>query len=172
MCMKIELRQLSLNCGKEEYEMLRTIKNNENGFYNPVYEMPYEEYLSWLQKEDDYSKGINLPDGWIPVTTYFLYVDDIPVGVGRIRHHTSMFLERKGVGNLGYAISKLHRGNGYGDILFNGLLRCCKSFGYSDIRLFPHKNNIPTIKVMLKNGGEIVDSLGDEKYVISIPITY
>ena len=34
--------------------------------------------------------------------------------------------------------------------------------------LFPYKNNIPTIKVMLKNVGWIVDSFENEKYVITI----
>ncbi len=167
--MKIEIKQLSLNCCNEEYEMLQNIKNDENGFSNPVYEKSYEEYLLWLQKEDDYSKGNNLPDGWIPETTYFLYIDDKPVGIGRIRHRSSKYLESIGVGNLGYAISKLYRGKGYGNIILKELLKKCISFGYDDIKLFPYKNNIPTIKVMLKNGGQIVDSFDDEKYVITIP---
>lgn len=168
--MKIDIKRLSINCGNEEYEMLQNIENNENGFYNPVYEKSYEEYLLWLQKEDDYSKGSNLPDGWIPETTYFLYIDGKPVGVGRIRHRTSKYLESIGVGNLGYAISKLYRGKGYGDILFKELLKNCISFDYNDIKLFPYKNNIPTIRVMLKNGGKIVNSFDDEKYIIAIPI--
>lgn len=57
--MKIDLKQLSLNCSKEEYKMLQNVRNNENGFYNPVYEKSYEEYVEWLQKEEDYSKGKN-----------------------------------------------------------------------------------------------------------------
>jgi predicted acetyltransferase len=168
--MKIELRQLSLSCRNEEYEMLQNIKNNENGFSNPVYEKSYEEYLLWLQKEDDYSKVNILPEGWIPETTCFLYIDGKPVGVGRIRHKTSKYLESIGVGNLGYAISEVYRGKGYGSILFKELLKNCIYFGYKNIKLFPYKNNIPTIKIMLKNGGTIVDSFNEEKYVIVIPI--
>lgn len=45
----------------------------------------------------------------------------------------------------------------------------CTSFGYDHIKLFPYKNNIPTVKVMLKNGGQVVDSFDDEKSVIVIP---
>lgn len=71
---------------------------------------------------------------------------------------------------MGYAISKLYRGKGYGNILLKELLKNCISFGYNGIKLFPYKNNIPTIKVMLKNGGKIVDSFDEEKYVIEIPI--
>lgn len=126
--MKIEIKQLSLNCGNEEYEMLQNIKNDENSFFNSVYEKSYKEYLLWLQKEDDYSKENNLPDGWIPQTTYFLYIDGKPVGIGRIRHRISKYLESIGVGNLGYAISKLYRGRGYGNIMLKELLQNCISF--------------------------------------------
>jgi len=35
-------------------------------------------------------------------------------------------------------------------------------------KLFPYKNNIPTIKVMLKNAGQIVDSFDNKKFVITI----
>lgn len=79
------------------------------------------------------------------------------------------YLESIGVGNLGYAISKLYRGKGYGDTLFKELLKRCISFGYDYIKLFPYKNNIPTVNIMLKNGGEIVDSFNDEKYIVVIP---
>lgn len=166
--MKIEIKQLSSNCSTKEYEMLQSIKNNENGFYNPVYEMSYKEYLLWLEKETAYSKGESLPEGWIPQTTYFLYIDDTPVGIGRIRHRTSDYLESIGVGNLGYAISKMYRGMGYGNILLKELLKKCTAFGYDHIKLFPYKNNITTVKVMIKNGGQIIDSFDDEKYVIVI----
>ncbi len=30
-----------------------------------------------------------MPEGWIPYTTYVFYVDDIPVGYGRVRHSSS-----------------------------------------------------------------------------------
>lgn len=37
-----------------------------------------------------------------------------------------------------------------------------------EIEQLSYKNNIPTIKVILKNGGQIVDSFDNEKYVITI----
>lgn len=110
-----------------------------------------------------------MPKVWIPQTTYFLYIDSKPVGIGRIIHRTSDYLESIGVGNLGYAIGKMYRGMGYGNILLKELLKKCTAFGYDYIKLFPYKNNIPTVKVMLNNGGKIVDSFNGEKHVIVIP---
>ena len=81
--MKIELKQLNINMAEQEYEMLQGILDIENGFTNPAYNLSYKKYKKWLQEVDNHSQGIDLPTGWIPYTTYFLYVDDIPVGYGR-----------------------------------------------------------------------------------------
>lgn len=138
---------------------------------NPAYQLSYEQYREWLQKEDDISKGINMPEGWIPATTYFLYINDVPVGYGRVRHSSSEYLENSiGAGNLGYGISKEYRGKGYGNILFTELLKKCKDFGYTEIKLFPLKSNEATVKIMLRNGGKIVGNFKDEKHIILIPI--
>ncbi len=169
--MKVELKQLSVNMTEQEYVMFQGILDIENGFTNPAYNLTYNEYKKWLQEVDNHSKGINLPDGWIPYTTYILYINDIPVGYGRIRHSSSEYLETVvGAGNFGYGISKEYRGKGYGDILFKKLLKKCKEHGYNEIKLFPLKTNEVTIKIMIKNGGRIIGNFKDEKYIISIPI--
>lgn len=169
--MKIELKQLSINMGQKEYDMLQGIIDGENGFSNPAYKLADSDYRKWLEKENNYSQGKNLPNGWVPATTYFLYIDEIPVGYGRIRHSSSDYLENVvGAGNLGYAISKQYRGKGYGNILFKELLNKCEEFGYSEIKLFPYKNNEATVKIMLKNGGKIIGEFKEEKYIILISI--
>ncbi len=169
--MKVELKQLSVNMTEQEYVMFQGILDIENGFTNPAYNSTYKEYKKWLQEVDNHSKGINLPDGWIPYTTYILYINDIPVGYGRIRHSSSDYLETVvGAGNLGYGISKEYRGKGYGDILFKELLKKCKEHGYNEIKLFPLKTNEATIKIMIKNGGRIIGNFKDEKYIIVIPL--
>ena len=45
----IELKQLSLDMGKPEYDMLQGISAVENGFTNPAYELSYDEYKEWLR---------------------------------------------------------------------------------------------------------------------------
>ena len=60
MC-KIELKQLSLDMGKAEYDMLQEIPAVENGFTNPAYGLSYDEYKEWLRTRDGHSRGIGLP---------------------------------------------------------------------------------------------------------------
>ena len=163
--------EISLDMGKAEYDMLQEIPAVENGFTNPAYGLSYDEYKEWLRTTDGHSRGIGLPEGWIPYTTYILYVDGIPVGYGRVRHSSSEYLETVvGAGNLGYGIAKKHRGKGYGSILFTELLKKSKEIGYTEIKLFPMKSNEPTVRIMLKNGGQIIGDFKDLKYIIRIPL--
>lgn len=165
-----ELKQLNTNPGKEEFEMLQGIENNENGFMNIVKNMTFKEYKQWLIDEHNHHLGKNLPDNWIPYTTYFLYINNKPVGIGRIRHGTNEILQKViGAGEIGYGISKDFRGNGYGGILFKELLKECVNYGYNKITLFPHKTNVATIKIMLKNKGRILGDFNEEKIIIEIP---
>ena len=166
----IELKQSSQKLGRAEYEMLQGIIDGENGFMNKVYSMTFEEYKLWLIEQDEHHLGINLPDGWIPDTTYFLYDNNIPVGISRVRHGTNDYLQKVlGAGQIGYGISKEYRGKGYGNILFQETLKKCRDFGYDKITLFPHKDNEATIKIMLKNGGKIIGNFKEEKIIIEIP---
>ena len=166
----IELRQSNKDLSIAEYEMLQDIENGENGFMNEVCGMSYKDYKKWLADQDDFSVGKNLPQGWIPFTTYFLYDNGVPIGTGRIRHETSEYLQKVvGAGEIGYGISKNYRGKGYGNILFKEILKKCRDFGYEKITLFPHKDNEATIRIMLKNGGKVIGKFKEEKIIIEIP---
>lgn len=168
---KIRLEKLTSVFDEDIYNMLQTIEDNENGFSNPAYKLNKTEYKKWLKAQENHSVGKNLPDNWIPYTTFVLFVDKVPVGIGRVRHSSSTYLETViGAGNLGYGISKDFRGKGYGNALFSLLLKECKNFGYEKIKLFPHRDNFPTIRIMLKNGGKVVGEFNDEKTIIEIDI--
>jgi predicted acetyltransferase len=77
----IKLLQLSVNNGYDEYYMLQNIEKTENGFTNDVNGISFDEYKQWLKKEDSYSKSQNLPENWLPQTTFFLYIDRIQLGL-------------------------------------------------------------------------------------------
>ena len=154
--MKIELKQLSICNGDAEYNMLQKIDKNEYGFTNEVNGMSFSEYEKWLIQEDDFSRAQNLPENWIPQTTYFLYVGGEPIGIARIRHYSSDFLEAQGVGNFGYGIAKPYRGKGYGNILFTLVLKACKTLGYDKIKSFVHTDNDASNKIFVNNGANLI----------------
>ena len=168
--MEYELRQLSVLNGQEEYQMLQQIGRDENGFTNEVNGMSYDEYKSWLIREDDFSQAKNLPEGWIPQTTYFLYADNRPVGVARIRHFSSEMLESRGVGSFGYGIAENFRGKGFGTILFAAALEKCREHGYKKIRSFVHKDNEASNRIFLKGGAKLAGSFQDKSNVYEVQL--
>ena len=150
--MGFELKQLSVENGVEEYAMLQEIDGEAYGFTNEVNGMSFDEYKAWLIRQDDWSRAQNLPENYIPQTTYFLYADGRPVGIARIRHFSSEYLEKQGVGNFGYGIAKPYRGKGYGHVLFEGVLEKCRELGYQKIRSFVHVENAASNRVFEKHG--------------------
>ena len=57
-------------------------------------------------------KGIDLADGWVPETDFFLWDDEKIVGLFRVRHYLTPALANGG-GHIGYGIKKEFRGKGY-----------------------------------------------------------
>ncbi len=82
----IELKRLSPSDGIEIYDLLQSIPREENGLQNKVNGMTYEEYKQWLIGKQVESEQEGIVDGWkVPSTTYWLYVDGVPVGFGNVR---------------------------------------------------------------------------------------
>ena len=110
----IELKRLSVDDGIDIYNLLQDMPSEENGYHNGVNGISYEEFKKWLIKREEYASQVGILDGWrVPETTFFLYVDGIPVGVGSVRHFLTDALRNVG-GHIGYSISPKYRHRGYG----------------------------------------------------------
>ena len=154
----IELKQVNKDMGFDEYKMLQGIENGENGFMNEVFGMSFAGFKEWLIMQEDFHLGKNLPQGWIPYTTYFLYDNGLPIGIGRVRHETSEYLQKVvGAGEIGYGISKDYRGKGYGMTLVKNLLNLSIN---EDVYLVSKEHNLEFYK---KCGFEIVKEIYDNK---------
>jgi len=162
---EVTLRQLTIGLGAQEYAMLQEIGASEHGFTNEVSGMSYAEYRAWLTQQDDWSRGESMPESWIPQTTYFLYVNDEPVGIARIRHTSSEALEAQGVGNFGYGIARPYRGKGYGHLLFREVLKKCRQLGYTKIKSFVHIGNAASNRIFQQNGARHIGVFHDEKNI-------
>jgi predicted acetyltransferase len=165
--MNYEIKRLSAEDGHDIYEMLQEMPPNENGFVNSNHGRTFDEYGQWLIRSAAMSQGIGLESWMVPQTTYWLYVDGLPVGMGRIRHFLTEKLQSEG-GHTGYAIRPSQRGNGYGKLLL-GLLRPeAKKLGIDEMLLTIWKTNEPSIRTALACGGVIKKS-SDERHYIWIP---
>ncbi len=53
---------------------------------------------------DEHAKGINLPEGWVPASTWWLVRNNqVVIGTISLRHKLTPFLEEEG-GHIGYSV--------------------------------------------------------------------
>ena len=153
--MKIELRQLSPSDGEDCYNLLQHIGREENDFTNPVHDMNYDQFKLWLKQQDDWSRGENLPCGYVPQICFWLVEDNIPVGFGKIRLGLTEKSRIEG-GNLGYAIDSRHRGKGLGSKLLQLLIVKTKEMKIKAPLVTVKKFNYASKKVAEHNGGKLI----------------
>ncbi|MGP9039401.1 GNAT family N-acetyltransferase [Cytobacillus kochii] len=149
------LKKLTIDDNREIYEMLQDISQSDNGFHNEVNGLSYDEYTTWLEKNDQFSEGIGLEEWMVPQTTYWLFYNSIPVGYGRIRHYLNENLKSNS-GHIGYAIAQSYRGKGYGHRLLKLLLQECTELGIKTVQVGVNKSNVASNKVVQNNGGVLV----------------
>ncbi|MFB0919489.1 MAG: GNAT family N-acetyltransferase [Oscillospiraceae bacterium] len=162
--MNYELRKLSINDGRDVYEMLQEISKDENGFENSVNGLSFDEYSLWLKRSIDMSNAIGLESWMVPQTTFWLFVEGVPVGFGKIRHYLTDKLKAEG-GHVGYAIRPNQRGKGYGKLLLNLLLAEANKMGIENILVTVRNENKPSLKVALANGG-VIDKVDEGRHYI------
>ena len=165
----IELKKLSINDGKDIYNLLQEMPKEENGLINKANGLSFEEFQAWLKAKQIESEQEGLVDGWkVPSTTFWLYVDGVPVGFGNLRHFLTEALSKAG-GNIGYGIAPQFRGKGYGNILLKLLLQEARKIGLEKVLVTIHLDNIPSQKVALENGG-VISEKTEERYLIWIDL--
>ena len=166
----IYLKEANLEDALREYEFMSTLPNGENGFENSYFGISKEEFLNTsIHKIINDSKGIDLKEGYVPQTYYFLWDDDQIVGVFKIRHYLTDALI-KGAGHMGYAIGLNFRGKGYASKGIKLAIEKAKDLIREDeIYTSVHLDNIASLKAQEKNGAYI-ESQDEEGYHTRIKI--
>jgi len=151
---------------KKTYDLLMTFDNDENGFINPVYGYDYEQFLEWIEMKKDWSLGKNLPEGFVPDTTFVLEDESEYVAIFNLRHCLNDFL-RNGPGHIGYGVGKAYRRRGYATKGLKLALAEARKKNIHEAYLSVNKDNTPSLKTQLNNGAYIHHE-DEEKYYTRI----
>ena len=163
--MGLEIRKLSIDDGQDIYEMLQELPADENGFINSVKDKTFDEYKEWLKKSAKSAEQVGVVDGWkVPTTTFWLFEDGKPVGIGKVRHSLTDALFENG-GNVGYAICPTARNRGLGKKLLSCLIAESQKIGAGKLLLTIQNHNIASIHVALANGGKTEKITADRHYI-------
>ena len=152
---------------EKEYLFVRDIPDDENGYINEYHGISRDNFDDALNTIIANSRGELLPEGYVPCTSYFLWVDDSIVGKLDLRHYLCESLIN-GAGHIGYYIAPCYRGNGFGTKGLGLIADIARNVVPEDeIYLRVHRNNPASLKVMLKNGGYIHHE-DDQSYFVRI----
>ena len=159
------LKEINFDDIEKEFLFVREIPFDENGFINRYHGCSREEFNEVVRNRIAYSKGEDLPEGYVPETFLYLWEEDEIVGEFRIRHFLCESL-REGAGHIGYFIGKEYRGRGYATEGLRLTLELARKIvPEEEIYLRVNKDNPASLKVMLKNGGYILREDIDKYYV-------
>lgn len=158
----LKLKELNFIDVKEEYVAITSIPKMENGFENKYFNVTFEEFKNVvIPKLINNSNGIDLEEGYVPDTYYFLWDDDKIVGLFKIRHYLNDFL-KKGPGHIGYCILKEYRKQGYAtEGLKLAIKEAKKIIPENEIYMSVNKDNLASLKVQEKCGAVVVSETAD-----------
>lgn len=162
------LKKLNSEDIDEEYRAIKSIPANENGFENKYYDVTKDQFENEIiPKLLRNSQGLDLPEGYVPDTYYFLWDDDKIVGLFKIRHYLNDFL-KNGAGHIGAGILLESRGKKYGERgLKLAIKKCFEIIPEDEIYLSVHKNNPASLRMQLNNHAYIFSETEDE-YLIRV----
>ncbi len=96
-------------------------------------------------------------DGIVPDSVYFLLDTerDILLGAVNIRHYLNDYLLQY-AGHIGDGVRPSERRKGYAYKMLKYALEECKKFGMENVILGCYKDNIGSVKTIIKNGGMLI----------------
>lgn len=120
-----------------------------------------KNFSRYIAKLDAESKGINLSEGRVPQSTYWLIDHDEFIGRVRIRHSLTDELRKIG-GHIGHDIRPSQRKKGYGKTILRLALLRAKELGIDNALVTCDATNIASRKVIEANGGKLENTIPGE----------
>jgi predicted acetyltransferase len=107
---------------------------------------------------DAWSRGEDLPEGWVAGTTWFLVEGDRIFGVVNLRHRLSRTLREYG-GHVGYSVRPSERGKGHATRLLEHAKTHAREFGIERLLITCDRENTASARVIEKSGGVLEDEI-------------
>ena len=130
-------------------------------------------YEKWVENILKHHKGIDLKEGRVPSSVYFVMDGQEIVGTLSIRHNLNNELLSKYGGHIGYGVRPSERRKGYATTLLNLALEKCKELGLKKVMVSCLESNIGSAKTIENNYGELEEYVEDDgkvfkKYWINV----
>lgn len=150
--MNLVLRNLDIHDEKAFREGLEAFSEMELSWYSFIWkpDMSFQELLDIQRKK---TQGIDIPEGRVPDSMLYAFVDGKIIGRSSIRHELNDHLFKLG-GHIGYAVAPAYRQKGYAtEILKQSLDFCRNVLNLDRVLVTCDDDNLASIKTIEKISG-------------------
>ena len=135
----------------------------ESERYPFILDLEFDDFSEFVVRLNNYSLGVDLPDDWVPHTTFWLVENGEIVGVSSLRHRMTDRLKRLG-GHVGFGVRPSAQGRGVAKELLRRTLSEAGQLGISEALVICLKDNIASAKVIQANGGRLESEYSVPEY--------
>lgn len=148
ICPSKELEQQALEYRREHFDFGESVINGSELFDQ------MDDYNEWLNRVLLNSNAETVSPDWVLTDTFFAIreSDQKIVGMIDLRYQLNEFL--KDFGHCGYSVSPSERNKGYATEMLAQICQKAKTYGLNRLQLSVEKSNLPSIRTILKNGGQ------------------
>ncbi|RUO65109.1 Predicted acetyltransferase [Pseudidiomarina planktonica] len=126
---------------------------NEERYPFPL-DFDHSDFAALLKRIHNFSQGLNIPDGFVQSSTYWLVEDDEIIGCTNIRYRLNSQIEHCG-GHIGLGIRPSYRGKGLGNKLLELSIDKARAFGIKTIHIHCHTHNAASRRMIESCGGQL-----------------
>ncbi|MBQ5334685.1 MAG: GNAT family N-acetyltransferase [Oscillospiraceae bacterium] len=121
-----------------------------------------ESYEAWLESVTKNTKAETVDPSWVVTDTFFaLDESNRIVGIIDLRHTLNDFL--RDFGNCGYSVRPTERRKGFATEMLRLLCAEAKAAGMAELHLSVERDNLPSVRTIVKNGGVLERSFTFEE---------
>ncbi|EEK77973.1 GNAT family acetyltransferase [Bacillus cereus] len=151
--MNVSLLTPTTNLQEEYLDFYNEWKDSGETMIPWVISKDPSNFPAMIQELLDAHNGINIPETWVPDSTYWLVTDENKiVGAVNIRHSLTEHLFNAG-GHIGYGIRPSERRKGYATKLLELSLEITKELNITKALVVCDEVNTASEKTILHNGG-------------------
>jgi predicted acetyltransferase len=149
---RLELRMLRT---EDEWSFRKAIK--EFGRETPSWQFAFGfdesvAFSNYVKQLEGHSRGVGVPESFVPNTFFVGVVDGVVVGRLSLRHSLNDSLARVG-GHIGYGVVPSQRRRGYATEMLRQAIPICAALGIGRALITCDEHNIGSCKVVEACGG-------------------